>query len=253
MTITHLPVERPPPLVVLNKGSNGGQDLWYPNIPGGKSPIQVRPSVGDSLTNDNSSPDVPRGRLEASISGSGQILFQSTTRVVPMGSSTRTVVDGSPTTDLTWPAENSSEKRAPHFLLISCNGASMIVYHDIWSTLTCWLDTLPRGLLRYEIVFVVVYSTTSRSRAVSLCPKNEKATPRPEPFQSYWSTLRRSQVKSSSRATHSRKWRALPTISSKCPWVSQSHQVVVKLQYTYRDTLDRQVQSDYGRPRGPPQ
>ena len=42
------------------------------------APRQVRPSVGDSLTNDTSSPDVTRGRLEASISGSGQMLFQST-------------------------------------------------------------------------------------------------------------------------------------------------------------------------------
>ena len=44
--------------------------ISYSNIPGGKSPTrQVRPSVGDSLTNNdnNSSPDVPRGRLEASI------------------------------------------------------------------------------------------------------------------------------------------------------------------------------------------
>ena len=77
MTITHLPVERAPPLVVLNKESYGGQDLWYPNIPG-VHPRQLRPSVGDSLTNDTSSPDVTRGRLEASISGSGQMLFQST-------------------------------------------------------------------------------------------------------------------------------------------------------------------------------
>ena len=50
-------------------------------IPGGSSPRQVRPSVGDSLTNDNSSPGVTRGRLDASISGivyrSGEMLFQS--------------------------------------------------------------------------------------------------------------------------------------------------------------------------------
>ena len=37
----------------------------------------VRRSVGDSLTNDNSSPGVTRGRLEACISGSGKMLFQS--------------------------------------------------------------------------------------------------------------------------------------------------------------------------------
>ena len=45
--------------------------------PGGKSLRQVRPSVGDSLPWDNSSPGVPRGRLEASISGTGKMLFQS--------------------------------------------------------------------------------------------------------------------------------------------------------------------------------
>ena len=50
--------------------------LTFPR--GGSSPRQVRPSVGDSLTNDTSSPaDVTRGRLEASISGSGEMLFQS--------------------------------------------------------------------------------------------------------------------------------------------------------------------------------
>ena len=36
----------------------------------------VRPSVGDSLTNDTSSPDVTRGRLEASIVVVGRCSFR---------------------------------------------------------------------------------------------------------------------------------------------------------------------------------